>query len=183
MCVCVRVFVCVCAAPPHPRNTAKVCYVTSLCRTHTHSHTHAHVRAWVTEGNQIGISAHGMMFVEPNPTREQRAQVRVHSHNRAHAHACTHTHTITHTHTHTRTHTHTHTYTHTPTHTHTRTQIDAIYGAINWELFGPASDEPGRKQFLEAHEIALCDDAKQVNLGQLPTQKPNQILLICTLIC
>ena len=64
------------------------------------------------EGNQIGISAHGMMFVHKNPTKAERDI------------------------------------------------IDNEVGKIDWELFGPASDQGG-KAMLEEHINMVSDDAKQ----------------------
>ena len=112
---------------------------------------HSHYTNCETEGNQIGISSHGMMFVTPNPTQAQREQV------------CEHKHAYTHE--------NTHTCTHPPTHTHT--QIDAEYGALNWSLFGPASDEANGLKFLESHEVVLCDDAKQVGTRGLVSTTSN----------
>lgn len=42
-----------------------------------------------------------------------------------------------------------------------RREISAKHGAINWTLFGPASDEEDGTAFLEEHFNVFSDDAKQ----------------------
>ena len=53
-----------------------------------------------------------------------------------------------------------------------RAQIDAVYGPVDWELFGP-SPEDGGVSFFEEHFNFFCDDAKQ---GTFHTQSEVEAL-------